>query len=232
MTHEVGWLGPRLTAVAGLVPSGARVADVGADHGRLARALLGLPSTPGVVATEATAARLARTARLLGDSAEDPRLSLRAGPGLEPLSPGDRLDAVVLAGLGARTIQGILRWPGRADLGVGRWILQPTRDEGALRRSLRELGLVLVDERLVEERGRFHFVLAAAPGREEEDEDLLEIGPFLLRDRPPALRAYWEATRERLRRVVPAAGDGPVARRARRRLALAERVLRSLGSLC
>lgn len=235
MTHDLHWLGPRLATVARLVPAGSRVADVAADHGRLARALLSSRSATAVVVTEATADRLARTARLLGETASDPRLALRAGRGLDPLSPDDRLDAVVLAGLGARTIQGILGSPARAGLGVGRWILQPTRDEAALRRELAALGLGLVDERLVEERGRFHFVLVAAPAAvapPAADEDDLEVGPVLLRDRPPELRDYWESTRARLLRIVPTAGEGPVARAARRRLALAERVLRRLGALC
>ncbi len=155
------FLDPRLAAVAAFVPPGARVADVGADHGQLAEALLRAGVARSCVATEASPARLRRLAERLGDHGLGARLTLRCGDGLAPLHPADGLDVLVLAGLGGFTIVRILSQPDRGRLGIRRYVLQPATDAALVRRWLLAHGLGRMDERLVEVRGRFHPVIAA-----------------------------------------------------------------------
>src|SRR6476661_1445037 len=100
-------LDDRLLAIAALIPAGARVADVGSGHGLLPRHLLATGRAAWCVATERDARRLRS---VLGDP-EEPRLSLRHGDGLDPLLPEERLDVVVLAGLGGPSIARILGSP-------------------------------------------------------------------------------------------------------------------------
>lgn len=110
-------LGPRLAAVAGAVPPGAAsAADVGAGDGQLALELArrGLR----VVATERTPASLAR---LQGAA---PSLDCRLGEGLAPLSAGE-VEGAVLAGLGGRSIAGLLSRGRPVHLGLRWLVLQP-----------------------------------------------------------------------------------------------------------
>ncbi|HJQ97235.1 MAG TPA: tRNA (adenine(22)-N(1))-methyltransferase TrmK [Candidatus Polarisedimenticolaceae bacterium] len=206
-------LSPRLAAVASLVPEGSIAADVGAGHGRLAAHLLRSGRCRRVVAIELSPAELEV-------SADVPGLERRLGDGLAPLRPEDGIDTVIVAGLGGAAIAGVVarRPPG---LAVVRWILQPQTEAARLRAALARCGLSLVDERLVEDGGRFYPILVATPGRSLPalaypgltDEDVLEAGPCLLRDRPPELAAAWERQRERLARVAP--GDPALARAER-----------------
>jgi len=151
----------RLTAIAALIPPGSRVADVGADGALLPRALLASGRATFCLAIDSSpaAARAARAAtRGLG-----PRLVVREGDGFGALEARDRIDVVVLAGLGARTILRILAHPRRAALGLHRLVLQPQTEPARVRRWLAENGFAVVDERRARERGRSYLVLAARP---------------------------------------------------------------------
>lgn len=227
------FLDARLAAVASFVPAGARVADVGADHGRLAAALVQSCAASACVATEATPPRLARLAAGLGNHGFGERLQLRCGDGLQPLRPEDRLDCLVLAGLGGPSIVRILSDPRREALGFRRLVLQPATDAAVVRRWIADRGLATMDERLAEVRGRFHVVIAAEPDGPELPVDLdleatLEAGPALLARRDPALLPYWQATLARQRAILREASPGVGRREALRLQGVAERVLAML----
>lgn len=222
----------RLAGLAELVPPGSRVADVGSDHGRLPRLLVATRRARSCVATERNAARLARLAAALGGL----EVELRSGDGLGPLRADDRLDVVVIAGLGARSIRRILERGAPEELGSPRLVLAAQSPPGGLRAWLVSRGFSLTDGRLVRERGRFYELIAAEhrphaarPVHDRlDDEALMAVGPELLARREPLLLALW---RERLSLALAlersAAGPGLLRAAHQRRLARA--VLDALG---
>lgn len=186
----------RLRAVLSLVPPGSRVADIGADHARLATALVAEDRARAVVATEVD--RLPSPPR--GALARSRgRLLLRRGPGLTPLHAADALDVLVLAGLGARTVGRILDEAELRRVGARRLVLQAQSETWRLRAWARDTGRFVVDERGLVDRGRWYEVLAVAPDGGPgwdpppglEPDDVLEAGPVLLRARDAAVRAHW-----------------------------------------
>jgi tRNA (adenine22-N1)-methyltransferase len=155
-------LPPRLAAVADAALPANRIADIGTDHGLLPVRLLLAGAVSFAVATERSVARL-DPARRLAAKHGLAGLDLRAGFGLEPLRAEDRLDVLVLAGMGGRTMRRILDPPRLAALGLPRLVLQPQTCLEEVRRSLDEAGFVLEVDRAVEDRGRRYVVLSAAP---------------------------------------------------------------------
>lgn len=222
----------RLATTATLVPFRSRVADIGTDHAALPRLLLASGRACYCVATERRERQLPR---LTSAECDDVALELRWGDGLAPLRASDRLDVVVLGGMGARTILRILDDPRREELGVGRWVIQPQSEIARVRGWLASRGLGIVAERLVLDRGHFYVALAAEvrgagigegwPGLDEDD--LLEAGPCLLRSGDALVRRYWRFRERREERILrQARGAGRDA--ARRRHAQARRVLAAL----
>ena len=227
-------LGPRLEAVAALVPRGARVADVGSGHGLLAAGLLERGTAAACIATERDE-RLLRELREARPAPLPPGLELRWGDGLAPLEPGDRIDVVVLAGMGARTIRGLLSDPRLALLGVRRLVLQPQTEHAALRRTLAMRGLGIVDERMARERGRYYVAIAAEPGVDPpaphptlSDDDLLVAGPSLVRRGGPVMREFWTAQLGRAEAIARRAAGAASRERARTRVLRARRVLAAI----
>lgn len=211
----------RLLAIARYVPVGSRVADIGSDHGLLPRLLVARGRAVRCVATEISRARSDALSLAL-ERHPDPRLEIRHGDGLAPLETADRLDALVVAGVGAATIERILGDDGPERLGVRRVVLQPQTDPARVRRFLRGRRLGLVAEAAVEVRGRVRVVLVSEPGAPWPEpaiagllpEDLLWTGPWLARRPGPVVRRHWRRTLRRLDRILRQNPDA--ASRARR----------------
>ena len=226
-------LTPRLAALADAIAPGSRVADVGSDHGLLPLWLAASGRAAYCLATEKTPRLLAGVARPPASAPWAALVAYRAGDGLAAVRPADRIDTIVLAGLGGRAIARLLDaapWDGPS---VGRLVLQPRSELAATRAWLSEHGWRLASERLTEERGRFHATLAAVAGDDADlyadaalsREDLLTAGPLLARARPPELLRFWRAERDRFTAIVAAASSGRSLSRAASGLALASRIL-------
>lgn len=227
--------GPRLEAIAELVPPGSRVADVGTDHAKLPLALLADGRALACIATERTAARLTK-ARAAAESAGRPHaLELRFGEGLAPLHPVDRLDVLVVSGVGGHAIRDILSTPRLRLLDIRRLVLQPTVDAAVVRRWLGTNGWRIGDERCAVERGRFHEIIAAERGTGVathpllSEEDLHEAGPVLVRLPSPALVDHWQGWLIRHEAILSRSSPGRSRDEALRQRDLARRVLAALA---
>lgn len=218
---------PRLAAIAELVPPGRAIADIGTDHALLPTALVLRGQVPRALACDRAAGPLAcarATARRHDVAA---RVLLRQGEGLAPVRSGE-VDTVVVAGMGPDTLLGILADHLGLVRGLGRVILQANFGVEAVRRWLAAHGLDLVDERLVEDRGRFYTALAAAPRARRFtpfhgwDAASWALGPYVLRRGGPTLRRFLADELGRLARAAAGLerGAAPDPSRAR---ALAER---------
>lgn len=153
-------LQPRLQCIADLVPHGARLADVGTDHGYLPVWLLQRGRIAQAIASDINAAPLEHARRTAADCGV--RLDLRLCAGLDAIAP-DEADTLVIAGMGGETILTILQnaaWDWR---GVT-LLLQPMTKAELLRRALPGLGLRTVSERLVRDKGTIYAVLTVTAG--------------------------------------------------------------------
>ncbi|QGP92566.1 tRNA (adenine(22)-N(1))-methyltransferase [Neomoorella glycerini] len=207
----------RLRAVAGMVPPGSRVADIGTDHAYLPLYLAGSDRCPLVIAVEAAPGPYQRALAAVAAAGLKGRVEVRLGDGLAPLQPGE-VDTVTMAGLGALTQQRILAARPGVRQGLKRLVLQPQGEAGPLRRYLAATGWYLYNEELVYESGRYYIILAACQGASPSYSDLeWRIGPLLLQRRHPLLRDYLLHKMETLTAAVQqlAAGRGMRARERR-----------------
>jgi tRNA (adenine22-N1)-methyltransferase len=228
MKTEPTRLSERLRAVASLVPPGSRVADIGTGHGKLPHWLLAGSHIAHCIATEKTR----ESGSCLTTLADTHGIDLRFGDGLRVLRPEDRVDVLVLSGLGARSIIDILDDDRGTAWEAGRLVLQPQTEAGRIRRWLVANGRTIVAERMARERGRFYLAIAAESGRARlpphptlSAEELLEAGPCLVSSRNPLVRSYWRRHLVRLERILERAPAATEQRRARRQALLAARVL-------
>ena len=156
-------LTPRLLAVGEMVPPGAKVADVGTDHGYLPVWLRQQGICETVIASDIAPGPL-EAARASARRYGVEGVEFRLCPGLEGIRP-EEADAVILAGMSGETMAGIL--------GEARWdwtgkclILQPMTKRAELLTWLYDHGLHIREEKPVTERGRLYWVLCAEAGRE------------------------------------------------------------------
>jgi tRNA (adenine22-N1)-methyltransferase len=211
-------LDARLSAIASCVPLASRVADIGTDHGRLAAALLARDADTRVIATDRANAPLLCAARALA-RADETRFELRLGAGLTVLRPGE-IDIVVLAGMGGTTICRLLDEAPAVVRALALVVVQPEGNWASVRRWIAKHDARLVDERIVEDDGRFRLVCALAPGgggSSEWSELDLSFGPRLRVAAEPVWRAWLRQQARATERALADAtvGGAPIAALAR-----------------
>lgn len=173
-------LTPRLRLLADWVTPGARLADVGTDHGHLPIWLTLEGRIRGAIAGDLRPGPLSRAvenARKYGAEGIDFRLC----DGLTAVG-ADECDTVVIAGMGGETIAQILAAaPWTAD-GRHTLLLSPHTRAEVLRSFLAENGYAIRREALVEDRGFLYPVMEAAAGTMRLSPGQIYCGAGLLRD--------------------------------------------------
>lgn len=202
-------LSPRLLAVAKLVPSGARVIDVGTDHGRVPVWLAQNGIAAHIVASDIRLGPLGSAEELVKRSGVKDRVSLRLADGLSGLGPEDG-EVVIMAGMGGETMISVLDAAPWALAGA-LLILEPQSKQAELRRFLIENGVAITSEKLVRDAGRIYPILTAEAGQSEPyTEAELHTGAYGMIAADPLFAEYLEGL---LRRTEAAAPYDPAAER-------------------
>ena len=174
-------LTPRLQALADWVRPGARIADVGTDHGYLPIWLLLRGRITTAIASDLRVGPLERGRRDAADYGVDQEIDFRRCDGLAGIAP-EEADTIVVAGMGGENIAQILASaPWTAD-GRHTLLLQPQSRPETLRGFLADNGYTIVREALVEDRGRLYPVMEARAGEMRLSKGQLYCGARLVQD--------------------------------------------------
>jgi tRNA (adenine22-N1)-methyltransferase len=219
-------LSMRLERVAAHVPSGARLADIGSDHGYLPVALMRRGVIEAAVAGEVALTPFHAAERTVRESGLHQRITVRLANGLAAIEPGDGITAISLCGMGGETIRDILD-SGKARLsGRERLILQPNGGEQPLRQWLMENDYrILCEDVLREDRFDYEIIVAERDGPVIYTAEELYFGPLQMQVRSPAFLLKWQrrlrqkqktlTSFAKARQAVPEEKVQDVARQAR-----------------
>lgn len=155
-------LSPRLQSIAHQVPQGARLADVGTDHGYLPVWLLLNGRIRQAVAADLRAGPLDRARQTAQQYGQTENISFRLCDGLADID-ADEVDVVVIAGMGGETIAAILEaapWTRQDKL----LLLQPMTGAPRLRQWLQGHGYAIEKETIVSEGKKLYSIWTVRGG--------------------------------------------------------------------
>lgn len=185
-------LDDRLEAVAGFVPPGCKVADIGTDHGYLAVELYQRDNARLVIAADKNAGPCQAARHTLSENGLTGCIQVRQGDGLGALMPRE-VDTVCIAGMGGKLISDILEAEPDVRQGLDCLVLQPQNAYSLLRRWLYEHGWHIEDEALAQVEGRVYQIIKARAGRAAMPSELaLKLGPVLLAKKPALFARHVE----------------------------------------
>ena len=186
-------LSMRLERVAAHMPVGARLADIGSDHGYLPVALMRRGLIAAAVAGEVALTPFQAAQRTVRDNGLEQQITVRRANGLEAIEPHDAITALSVCGMGGETIRDILE-NGKARLsGQERLILQPNGGEQPLRYWLMENGYRIVSEELLSENSFYYeIIVAERAGPVLYSAEELYFGPLQMQARSPAFLSKWQ----------------------------------------
>lgn len=219
-------LSMRLERVAAHVPEGARLADIGSDHGYLPVALMRRGAIAGAVAGEVALTPFLSAQRTVRENALDERITVRQANGLAAIEPGDGITAVSICGMGGETIRDILETGKQHLHGQERLVLQPNGGEQSLRQWLADNGYrIVIEEVLRENRFDYEIIVAERGDAPSYSAEQLYFGPLLMQERSPAFLFKWQrmlrqkqqtlANFTRARQAVPQDKLDDISRQAR-----------------
>jgi tRNA (adenine22-N1)-methyltransferase len=186
-------LSMRLERVAAHVPQGARLADIGSDHGYLPVALALRGAIETGVAGEVAQTPYESAQRNVRRNGLEQRITVRLADGLAAIQAQDRITAVSLCGMGGQTMCEILERGKQHLSGNERLILNPNGDERELRGWLMANGYRIVCEELLRENRFDYEIIVAEPGEASAySAEELYFGPLLMRERSPAFLTKWQ----------------------------------------
>jgi tRNA (adenine22-N1)-methyltransferase len=170
----------RLQLLADWVPPGAKLADIGTDHGYLPVWLDLHGRVKSAIAGDLRKGPLER-ARENGAAWGAEHIDYRLGNGLECVS-ADEADTIVIAGMGGENIASILEAAPWTKDGNHTLLLSPHTKSEELRTYLSKNGYTIRREALVADRGTLYPVMEAAAGEMDLTLGQCWGGAKLLRD--------------------------------------------------
>ncbi len=153
-------LSKRLQMNVSLVPQGARVADIGCDHGYAAIWLIQNQVTEKMIALDINEGPITRAKEHIRREGLQSRIACRRSNGMEKLEPGE-VDTLMIAGMGGPLMIDILNARPDVLAKVQTLVLQPQSEIGLVRDKLSDFGFQLVQEKACRDEGKFYFAMLA-----------------------------------------------------------------------
>ncbi|MDG4963302.1 tRNA (adenine(22)-N(1))-methyltransferase TrmK [Lactococcus lactis] len=199
-------LSKRLKAVADYVDNGARLADIGSDHAYLPTYLMQKLVIEFAVAGEVVKGPFEIAKNHVAEADLSDRIVVRLANGLGAIENTDKIDTIVIAGMGGILISEILE-AGKEKLSpVKRLILQPNNHEESLRQWLVNHQFVIKKEEILLEAGKFYEIIVAEPLSKLMTEKLsvndLTFGPFLSKEKSTVFQQKWQKELNTLNKII------------------------------
>lgn len=162
MSAQEPALSERIRHVLALVSVHKAVADVGCDHGYMAIELIRSGKAKHVIAMDIKEGPLARAEENRKAYGLCDVIETRRGDGMEAICRGE-VQAVICAGMGGKTICGIIERSRLLARELDEMILQPQSELHIVRGYLRENGFSIAAEDMVLEDGKFYPMMRVIP---------------------------------------------------------------------
>ena len=172
-------LSKRLEVVASFVNDNSKVIDIGCDHGLLSIYLVNKYKNIKVIASDVNENALSSAITNIKKEKLENRIETRLGSGLDVVDANE-IDTIVIAGMGANTIVGILKYSTSKLSNVNNIIIQSNTDLYFLRKNVTSLGYYIEDEILVEDKNIIYIVIKFTKGKKRYNYKELYLGPVLI----------------------------------------------------
>ena len=151
----------RLSTLAQMVDQGARIADIGTDHASLPIKLVKEGKVDFAIASDVAAGPLENAEKDIVTAGLKNKIETRMGSGLETISKEDRIDTVVIAGMGGKLMTNILSEAWSKNFHYATLILEPNVGEPGVREWLSAHKYQIINEKIIAEAGHIYELIKA-----------------------------------------------------------------------
>lgn len=191
-------LSKRLQVVANYVSDNAKLVDIGCDHGLLDIYLAKTRKNITIIASDINENALSNAISNIKKYKLENIISYRISNGLDNILK-EEIDTIVISGMGAHTIAGILYKNMQKLKYVKDIIVQSNNNIDFLRYKITKLGYFIKDEKLVKDAGIIYTVICFTKGRKYYSKKKLYFGPVLLNNKDDLFKEKYTNELEKLK---------------------------------
>ena len=171
----------RLEAISSLIKNNSKIIDIGCDHGLLDIYLYQKNISKKIIASDINENALNNAKENIKKYKLDNVIETRLGNGLDSLREKDDIDTIVISGMGAHTIIGILKNNLNKLKKINTIIIQSNTKLDLLRKEINKLNYIIDDEILVEDNRKMYTIIKFIKGKKKYTKKELYFGPILLK---------------------------------------------------
>lgn len=194
----------RLKSLAKMVDLGSRVADIGTDHAYLPIELVKNGIVTYAIASDIGKGPLTNAKEDIREAGLEQQIETRLGSGLTTVKHEDKIDTVVIAGMGGKLMIDILNDAWLQGFCFPNLILEPNIGEPGVRSWLMIHNYEIVQERIIAEAGHIYELIKARKTDHVAtltDSELL-FGPLILKAKEPVFYQKWQGQLAYLEKLV------------------------------
>ena len=174
-------LSKRLEAISSLIPNNSKIIDIGCDHGLLDIYLYQQKKCNKIIASDINESALNNAKDNIKKNKLEKEIETRLGNGLDTLKENDNIDTIVISGMGAHTVVGILKNNLDKLKEIETIIIQSNTKIEFLRKEVTRLNYKIDDEVLIEDNKKIYTIIKFIKGKKKYSKKELYFGPILLK---------------------------------------------------
>ena len=174
-------LSKRLEAISSLIPNNSKVIDIGCDHGLLDIYLYQKKISNKIIASDINENALNNAKENIRKNKLEEFIETRLGNGLDTLKENDDIDTIIISGMGAHTVVGILKNNLNKLKNINTIVVQSNTKIEFLRKEMTKLNYLIEDELLIEDNKKIYTIIKFIRGKKKYSKKELFFGPILLK---------------------------------------------------
>lgn len=171
----------RLKEIANYIPDNIKMVDIGCDHALLDIYLYKNRKNISIIASDVNENALNQAKENIKKYKLDKFIETRISNGLENINKNE-IDTIVISGMGAHTIVGILHMNLDKLTNVENIIVQSNNHIDFLRKRITELNYYIDSEKLVKDNNIIYTIISFKKGKKKYNKKELYFGPYLLKE--------------------------------------------------
>ena len=191
-------LSKRLETISSLVPINSNIIDIGCDHGLLDIYLYQHKIAKKVIATDINENALNNAKDNIKKKKLSKYIETRLGNGLDILNQKDNIDTIIISGMGAHNIIGILKNNLEKLKKINTLIIQSNTKLELLRKEIVKLNYQIEDEIIIEDNKKKYIIIKFIKGKKKYNQKELKFGPILLKKNDKLFKEYLKQELEKL----------------------------------
>lgn len=184
----------RLATIAEMVDSNVRLADIGTDHAYLPIELVNSGKIDFAIASDVAKGPLDNAKKDILAAGLSENIDTRLGSGLATISKNDKIDTVVIAGMGGKLMVDLLEKARKEGKTYPTLILEPNVGEDIVRRWLSSHNYRITMEKIIAVSGHTYEIMKATRSSNKSNltDEEIKFGPFLIKEKNPIFIDKWE----------------------------------------